>query len=137
MKRRKIFRRGLNVLIGVIITLNASIACAEVYDGAGVYFMTDETVEFAKNKAELEAQRDVLEKICVYVKSISTVINNQLENDEIITISAGILHVIDTKFSMEQEDGLIEVKSFVTAQIDIDELKKLLERAIKERVSDD
>ena len=45
MKRRKIFRRGLNVLIGVIITLNASIACAEVYDGAGVYFMTDETVE--------------------------------------------------------------------------------------------
>lgn len=136
MNRRNLFRRGFIALIGAIIALNASIACAEVYNGAGVYFMTDETVDFAKNKAELEAQRDVLEKICVYVKSISTVINNQLENDEIITISAGILHVIDTKFSMEQEDDLINVKSFVTAQIDIDELKKLLERAIKERVSD-
>ena len=136
MNGENLFRRCFIALIGAIFALNASIACAEVYEGAGVYFMTDETVEFAKNKAELEAQRDVLEKICVYVKSISTVINNQLENDEIITISAGILHVIDTKFSMEPKDGLIEVKSFVTAQIDIDELKKLLERAIKERVSD-
>ena len=137
MKRRKILRRFFIALLGVIFVLNASIACAEVYTGVGEYFMTDETVDFAKNQAELEAQRNVLEKICVYVKSPSTMIDNELDNDEIITISAGILHVIDTKFSMEQEDGLIEVKSFVTAQIDIDELKKLLERAIKERVSDD
>lgn len=137
MNRREVFRRGLNALIGVIIAFNASIACAEVYEGAGVYFMTDETVDFAKNQAELAAQRDILEKICVYVKGQSKMIDNELDNDEIITISAGILHVIDTKFSMEPKDKWIEVKSFVTAQIDIDELKKLLERAVKERVSGD
>ena len=136
MNWRILFQRGFIVLFGVIIVLNASIACAEVYEGVGKYFMTDETVDFAKNQAELAAQREVLEKICVYVKSGSTVINNQLENDEIITISAGLLHVIDTKFSMEPKDNWIEVKSFVTAQIDIDELEKLLERAVKERLSD-
>ena len=137
MNRKNFFQRCFIALIGAIFALNASIACAEVYEGVGEYFINDETVDFAKNQAELAAQRDILEKICVYVKGQSIMIDNELDNDEIITISAGILHVIDTKFSMEQEDGLIEVKSFVTAQIDIDELKKLLERAIKERVSDE
>lgn len=136
MNRRKIFQRGLIALIGVIFAFNASIACAEVYTGVGEYFMTDETVDFAKNQAELEAQRNVLEKICVYVKSQSAMIDNELDNDEIITISAGIIHVIDTKFSMEPEDDLIKVKAVVTAQIDVDELKELLEHAIKERIPD-
>ena len=137
MNGENLFQRGFIALIGAIFALNASIACAEVYNGVGEYFINDETVEFAKNQAELNAQRDILEKICVYVKGQSIMIDNELDNDEIITISAGILHVIDTKFSMEPKDKWIEVKSFVTAQIDIDELKKLLERAIKERVSDE
>lgn len=62
MKSGTFFRRSVIVLLGVIFALNASIACAEVYEGVGEYFMTDETVDFAKNQAELAAQRDVLEK---------------------------------------------------------------------------
>ena len=136
MKRRKILRRFFIALLGVIFVLNASIACAEVYTGVGEYFMTDETVDFAKNQAELEAQRNVLEKICVYVKSQSTMIDNELDNDEIITISAGILHVIDTKFEIGDDAEGFLVKAFVTAEIDIDELEKLIEHEIKTRLPD-
>ena len=136
MVSEKIIRRVLIALLGVILALSAETAHAEIYTGVGEYFMTDETVDFAKNQAELAAQRDVLEKICVYVKEQSAMIDNELDNNEIITISAGILHVIDTKFSMEPEDDSIKVKAFVTAQIDIAELEKLLEQAVKERVSD-
>ena len=135
MNRGNFFRRSFIFLIGVFFALNASIDCAEVYEGVGVYFMTDETIDFAKNQSEIAAQRDILEKICVYVKSQSTMIDHEFDNDEIITIRAGILNVIDTKFSMESENDWIKVKSFVTAQIDTDELKKLLEQEIKSRLS--
>lgn len=43
---------------------------------------------------------------------------------------------IDTKFLMEAEDDLIKIKAFVTAQIDLVELERLLEDAVKERISD-
>ena len=76
-----------------------TVTCAEIqtYEGFGKYLITDETVDFAKNQAELIAQRTILEEICVYVKAQSTMIDYELDNDEIITISAGILRVIDTK----------------------------------------
>lgn len=116
-----------------------TVTCAEIqtYEGVGEYFVTDETVDFAKNQAELIAQRTILEEICVYVKSKSTMIDYELDNDEIITISAGILRVIDTKFSITADDGEIIVKSFVTAQVDTDELEKLLEQEVKRRLNND
>ena len=109
----------------------------QTYEGVGEYFITDETIDFAKNQAELIAQRDILESICVYVKSQSNMINHELGNDEIITVGAGILRMIDTKFSITANDIGVSVKSFVTAQIDTDELEKLLEQEIKRRVHND
>ena len=109
----------------------------ETYEGTGEYFMSDETIDFAKNQAELVAQRAILDRISVYVKYESTMIDYELDEDEIITVAAGILHVIDTKFSMDNEENLIKVKAFVTAQVDTDELKKLLEQEIKNRVPND
>ena len=121
-----------------ILSFSSVQAEIRVYEGYGEHFMNDaETVDFAKGRAELEAQRDALEQVGFYVKSQSEVQNFSLKNDEIIIIATGILHVIDTKFSIEKDDGEIVVKSFVTAQIDIDELEKLLEQAIKSRASDD
>ena len=134
MKRLNLLQTAL---IAFLITINLfSAAHAEIrtYEGVGEYFMTDETVDFAKNKAEMEANRNILDKICVYVKSQSTMIDNTLNNDEIITISAGILHVINTKFYMANENDGTLVKSFVTAQIDTDELEKLLEQEIKNKI---
>ena len=134
MTWRKTLRRSFIAFLGVIFALNAAVAHAEIYEGVGEYFMTYETVDFAKEQAELAAQSDILEQICVYVKEQSTMIDNELDNEEIITVSTGIIHVIDTKFSIEPEDALIKVKAFVTAQIDIAELKKLLEQEIKNKI---
>lgn len=135
MKRGKLFLRGLIAFLITINLFTAAHAEIQTYEGYGEYLMTDETVEFAKNQAELAAQRDILDKIFVYVKSQSTMIDNELDNDEIITISAGILHVIETKHYFESEVDGILVKALVTAQIDTDELKKLLEQEIKSRLS--
>lgn len=119
----------------VVMILFASTAHAEIktYTGYGEYLMTDETIDYAKEQAELYAQRDALEKVCVFVKGQSLMIDNELSDDEVTTISAGILHVTDTKFSLDMDEGGILIKSFVTAQIDTAELAELLEQAIKER----
>ncbi len=119
----------------VLMILFASTAHAEIktYTGYGEYLMTDETIDYAKEQAELLAQRDVLDKVCVFVKGQSLMIDNELSDDEVTTISAGILHVTDTKFSFDMDADGILIKSTVTAQIDTAELDTLLERAIKER----
>ena len=131
---RKIFRRTLfTLLIVSILTFSTAQAAIKTYNGVGEYFMTDETVDFAKNQAELAAQRDILEKVCVYVKGISTMIDYELDEDEIITIAAGIIHVTETNFSFDTENEFVVVKSFVTATVDTEELKILLDDAIKNR----
>ena len=119
----------------VLMILFASTAHAEIktYTGYGEYLMTDETIDYAKGQAELYAQRDVLEKVCVFVKGRSLMIDNELSDDEVTTISAGVLHVTDTKFSMDMDAEGILIKAFVTAQIDTAELDTLLERAINDR----
>ena len=125
------------IIFPILFFMTVTRAEIQTYEGVGEYFVTDETVDFAKNQAEIIAQRTILEEICVYVKSKSTMIDYELDNDEIITISAGILRVIDTKFSITADDDEIIVKSFVTAQVDTDELEKLLEQEVKKRLYND
>lgn len=130
----KKFLTALLIAMSFFTEVHAEI---KTYEGTGEYFMSDETIDFAKNQAELVAQRAILDRISVYVKYESAMIDYELDEDEIITVAAGILHVIDTKFSMDNEEDLIKVKAFVTAQVDVDELKKLLEQEIKNRVPND
>ena len=125
------------IIFPILFFMTVTRAEIQTYEGVGEYFVTDETVDFAKNQAEIIAQRTILEEICVYVKSKSTMIDYELDNDEIITISAGILRVIDTKVSITADDDEIIVKSFVTAQVDTDELEKLLEQEVKKRLYND
>ena len=120
----------------IFFTSATTYAEIKSYEGVGEYFLTDETIDYAKEQAELEAQSDILEKVIVYVKGISVMIDHELDSDEIITASAGILRVIETKFTMESDGDGITVKSFVTAEIDIEEVVKLLEQRIKDRKSE-
>lgn len=133
----KIFRQAALLVIAMIFFTSAT-TYAEIksYEGVGEYFLTDETIDYAKEQAELEAQSDILEKVSVYVKGISVMIDHELDSDEIITVSAGILRVIETKFNMKDDGDGITVKSFVTAEIDIEEVVKLLEQLIKDRKSE-
>ena len=127
----KKFWATIFALILLTATAHAQI---QTYTGSGEYLLTDEHIDFAKSLAAISAERNILEKICVYVKGDSTMIDNELDNDEVISICAGILHVTDTKFKIvEDADGIL-VKSIVTAQVDIDELETLLKQAIAERI---
>ena len=123
----------LATLFALILLTATAHAQIQTYTGSGEYLMSDETVDFAKQQAELDAQRNILDQVCVYVKGQSSMIDNELDSDEIISISAGVLHVTDTKFQLLDDAQGILVKATVTAQIDIDELETLLKQAIAER----
>lgn len=136
MIRNKIFRQVFAVLFIVAIVFCNAVSQAEIktYEGHGVYYIVgDETIDFAKEKAALLAERDAIEQVKLYIKSNSRVVNSKLLEDEIITIAAGILRVIDTKHAIEVEDDALIVKAFVTAIIDTDELENLLDNAVKNR----
>jgi len=123
------------VTIFALILLTATAhAQIQTYTGSGEYLMSeDENVDFAKSRAAIEAERNILDQVCVYVKGQSSMIDNELDRDEVISIGAGILHVTDTKYKLLDDAGGILVKATVTAQIDIEELKNLLNQAIAER----
>ena len=135
MNRNKIFQRAAAIFMIIASLLFVTVVHAQIqtYEGVGEYFMTNETVEFAKEQAELEAQRNVLEQVCVYVRGQATMIDHELDEDEIITISAGILYWKDVKFSCAEDSGDLLVKALVKAEIDTDEVDKLLDNAIKNR----
>ena len=122
----------------IVILLNMSVAHAEIktYEGFSEFFVKDESIETAKQEVEGRAMRDILEQICIYVKSHSEATNSQLNDDEIIVISAGILRVTNTKFFIDEYNGGLLVKSFVMAEIDTDELETLLEREVKARLGE-
>ena len=127
----KKFFATIFALILLTATAHAQI---QTYTGSGEYLMSeDENVDFAKSRAAIEAERNILDQVCVYVKGQSSMIDNELDRDEVISIGAGILHVTDTKYKLLDDAGGILVKATVTAQIDIEELKTLLNQAIAER----
>ena len=127
-------KKFLATIFALILLTATAHAQIQTYTGSGEYLMSeDENVDFAKSRAAIEAERNILDQVCVYVKSQSEMIDNELDRDEVVSIGAGILHVTDTKYQMvDDADGILD-KATVTAQIDIDELKILLDQAIARR----
>lgn len=121
-------KKFLSTIFVMILFMSTAHAEIKTYEGVGEYIMTDEPLDFAKNQAELEAQRTILESVCVFVKSRSLMLDHELDEDKVIKISRGILHVTDTKFSMDMDEDGISIKSFVTAEIDTAELDTMLEQ---------
>lgn len=130
-------KKFLTILVALFL-LSSAAAHAEVkmYEGYGEYFMTEETLDFAKNQAEIVAERSVLEQVSVYVETRASMTDHELDDDEIITICKGIMHVLETRFSMESEDDGLKVKALVKAEIDTDELDALLAGEVRERLDD-
>ena len=127
-------KKFLATIFALILLTATAHAQIQTYTGSGEYLMSeDENVDFAKSRAAIEAERNILDQVCVYVKSQSEMIDNELDRDEVVSIGAGILHVTDTKYQMVDDADGILVKATVTAQIDIDELKILLDQAIARR----
>ena len=116
--------------IFVMIFFAVSIAHAEieVYEDVGEFVIKNETLDFAKNQAKLSAARNIAEQIFVKVKSSTEVKNSELIHDEIILESENFLHIVDVKYKLESEGGEILVKAFVTAEVDSEEIEKLIKK---------
>jgi len=137
MSATKFFRRTLATLIVVATVFFASTveAATQTYEGVGVFTITaGETQNFAKKQAKLAAERDALEQIYLFIKSQSSAKNFEMFKDEIITIAAGCMNVLQTKFDVNKDDDFFVITATVIAEIDPDEIPKAVERERKKRL---
>lgn len=130
------------VLAAMIIgsLLSASPVSAEVknYNGIGEYIMSDfETPEVAKQRAKAYAERAAQEKAGVYIKSYSRTENFELVDDEIITMTSGILEIVSVNYKLVpmEENGGIMYRAKVVASIDTDKVDSWIAQGVGERES--
>ncbi len=133
---KKFFSRILTTMIifGSVITASPVNAEVKIYEGDGEYYMTDETLDVAKEQAKKEAVRNLSEQIFVYVKSESESRDSALENDEVETITENYIKIIDVKYKIEvgEKDEFI-VKAKIKAEIDTEDVKNFIEKNERER----
>ena len=150
---RKIFLRRLTAATLAFNVLNfmpnfyifnpvpVAFAQVETYEGVGEYIMSKkETPEFAEKSAKGYALRNAQEKAGFFLKNLSIVKNNHLE-EEMMVISANIVREIESVPVLiplsGADSGYIKCRVTVKVQIDTDELKteidKLLKRDANER----
>ena len=111
-------------------------AAVETYVGTGEYIMGDfETPDTAKQRARARAERNAREQAGVYVQSYSRMVNFKLLEDEIVTMSSGVIRVLDVQYSMEPiADGkTILCKATLKADIDTSEIDDWIKRDPQER----
>ena len=103
----------------------------QIYEGVGEYaMMNDETMDFAKHQAQLEAERNIAEQVYVYVQSRTETDKQTLEHDEIVVISEMIMKIIEVKHQiLPATDETFIVRATVKAKIDTDEIDKLMKEA--------
>ena len=128
------FARWIFILI-LIFSSNAN-AEIKTYSGIGEYIMSEfETLDVAKQRAKQKAERDAQEQAGVYVNSYTKVKNSQVTEDEIITMTNGILSVTDCQFNLiPLSDGKsINIRAAIKANIDTEDINKWLEKGVQER----
>ena len=114
-------------------TVNAKV---KEFIGTGEHYIEDEeeTMEDARYKAENLAELNVIEQAEFYLKSITNAEDQKLSEDEIVTITAGLMQVTDIKYEVIQDSSdIFLVKATVTAIIDTEKIPELVEREVQRR----
>lgn len=116
-------------------TANAEI---KIYTGSDIYIMSEsDNLGLAKEKAKQKSLRNAQEQAGVYVSSYTKVINNQVTHDEIVTMTNGILEVLDVNYIIADEkiDDIngITIKAEVKVRIDSDKIDAWLDKEIAEK----
>ena len=106
----------------------ANVASAEIItlDGKGEYLMTDETLDYAKNMAKTEAERDISRQAYMHVMANSKNVDNVSDFDEIVGDTESIMHIIAVKYSLTPEGDNYVIHAAIKAEIDTDELERVL-----------
>ena len=129
-----------NFLAMLIIVVNlffASTVNAEIktYEGVGEYLMSDfETFDVAQQRAKQRAEQSACEQAGVYVESRTEVADAQIKHDEILTMTSGILKIVDVKFKREfVDDSTTRIRATVKANIDSKDITQWLAKGADER----
>ena len=131
----KYFSIVLIILINVFSTSTVNAKVKE-FIGTGEHYIEDEeeTMEDARYKAENLAELNVIEQAEFYLKSITNAEDQKLSEDEIVTITAGLMQVTDIKYEIIQDSSdIFLVKATVTAIIDTEKIPELVEREVQRR----
>ena len=116
-------------LIGSFLT---SIANAEIktIEEDGYYIMGDgmeENQKIAKERAEADAKRRASEQAGFFIESISELKNTQLTRDEIRTVSATVMEVIDSNTVPEINGDSIQFHCHIKVKVDTANVLKQLD----------
>ena len=120
------------LFIAIFIFVSAASAEVVIVEAEGEYTMGDGAKEnpiTAKNIARKNALRSAAEQVAVYVESFSAVQNFNLTADQIFTISAAVMKVIEEDFEYQTiSQKAIKVVYFIKAEVDSSniDLKELL-----------
>ena len=98
----------------------------EIYEGRGEFLRTDETVEYAKGQAKIEAERDVMRQAYFHVTGISQSSDSVLDYDEIFGETEGIIRILDIKYKLIPEKENFLIRATIKAEVDTEALDKLL-----------
>ncbi len=121
----------LSIVMGVVMMLCASTALAEqeIIEADGSYVMDsrlDETAASATARAREEAKRAAVDKAGVYLEAYAKTVNMELERDEIRTVTAHFLKVLEEKPSVAViQDNLLEFTVHIKALVDVSDAERL------------
>lgn len=117
----------------ICVFMSVAEAAVETYIGVGNATMNEtETQEQVFNRAKGYALRRAAEQAGVYVVSQSKLRDLELVEDEIVSITGGLMKITDTKVEKALLGGeVLQVTVTLTVQIDSDELQREIDRRLE------
>ena len=127
---KNIIRLAIAMLWSLAVLLpNAASAESEIIEADGDYVMDsrlDETAASAVARAREEAKRNAVEQAGVFIQAYSKTKNLVLEEDEVQTITAHLLKILDEKNSVEVlQDNLLKFTVHIRAEVDASDPQQL------------
>ncbi len=113
------------LIVCSLFFMSAAQAEVETYTGEGKATMSEaETQEQIIERAKTYALRNAREKAGVYIRTRSELRDFELVEDDIITMTAGVLKITDTQIEKTLVNDAVQVFVTITVIIDSDELKR-------------
>ena len=116
----------ISIILSNLMFMLTAQAEIEIYEGRGEFLRTDETVEYAKGQAKIEAERDVMRQAYFHVTGISQSSDSVLDYDEIFGETEGIIRILDIKYKLIPEKENFLIRATIKAEVDTEALDKLL-----------
>ena len=116
----------------VVFWLNFSVCSAEILklQATGEYTMSKyETLDFAQQCALIEAEKNAVESVGVYVRSIIQVKNSVVVFDEVISVACNLVKIVQKTFTQNIDSaGNVFVRADIFIEVDSDSVLQGLQR---------